>query len=195
LLETKFIVLFTECVGVFFIFAVLYNSKVTFKHDKFYMMNTIKPRALDRIDFAILDTLQKDGRISNNDLAKKINLSASPCLERVRRLEKEGYIERYRAVLNSIKLNYGMSAFIQVTLDRTTSDVFENFKVEVVKIKEVVECHMIAGGFDYLLKLRFANMDAYREVLGMVIELPAVSQTHTYVVTENVKADRGVPIF
>ena len=158
-------------------------------------MNSIKPRALDRIDLIILDTLQKDGRIANNDLAKKINLSASPCLERVRRLEKEGYIERYRAVLNSIKLNYGMSAFIQVTLDRTTSDVFEKFKVEVVKIKEVVECHMIAGGFDYLLKLRFANMEAYREVLGMIVELPAVSQTHTYVVTENVKADRGVPIF
>jgi Lrp/AsnC family leucine-responsive transcriptional regulator len=158
-------------------------------------MNSIKPRTLDRIDLTILDTLQKDGRISNNDLAKKINLSASPCLERVRRLEKEGYIERYRAVLNSIKLNYSMSAFIQVTLDRTTSDVFEKFKVEVVKIKEVVECHMIAGGFDYLLKLRFANMEAYREVLGMIVELPAVSQTHTYVVTENVKADRGVPIF
>lgn len=158
-------------------------------------MNSIKIRALDRIDLTILDTLQKDGRISNNDLAKKINLSASPCLDRVRRLEKEGYIERYRAVLNSIKLNYGMSAFIQVTLDRTTSDVFEKFKVEVVKIKEVVECHMIAGGFDYLLKLRFSNMDAYREVLGKIVELPAVSQTHTYVVTENVKADRGVPIF
>ena len=159
------------------------------------MMNSIKPRTLDRIDLTILDTLQKDGRISNNDLAKKINLSASPCLERVRRLEKEGYIERYRAVLNSIKLNYSMSAFIQVTLDRTTSDVFEKFKVEVVKIKEVVECHMIAGGFDYLLKLRFANMEAYREVLGMIVELPAVSQTHTYVVTENVKVDKGVPIF
>jgi Lrp/AsnC family transcriptional regulator, leucine-responsive regulatory protein len=158
-------------------------------------MNSIKPRTLDRIDLTILDTLQKDGRIANNDLAKKINLSASPCLERVRRLEKEGYIERYRAVLNSIKLNYSMSAFIQVTLDRTTSDVFEKFKVEVVKIKEVVECHMIAGGFDYLLKLRFSNMDSYREVLGMIVELPAVSQTHTYVVTENVKADKGVPIF
>jgi len=158
-------------------------------------MNSIKTRTLDRIDLTILDTLQKDGRISNNDLAKKINLSASPCLDRVRRLEKEGYIERYRAVLNSIKLNYSMSAFIQVTLDRTTSDVFENFKVEVVKIKEVVECHMIAGGFDYLLKLRFSNMEAYREVLGMIVELPAVSQTHTYVVTENVKADQGVPIF
>jgi Lrp/AsnC family leucine-responsive transcriptional regulator len=158
-------------------------------------MNSIKIRALDRIDLTILDTLQKDGRISNNDLAKKINLSASPCLDRVRRLEREGYIERYRAVLNSVKLNYGMSAFIQVTLDRTTGDVFEKFKVEVVKIKEVVECHMVAGGFDYLLKLRFVNMEGYREVLGMIVELPAVSQTHTYFVTENVKADKGVPIF
>ncbi len=158
-------------------------------------MNSIKSRALDRIDLTILDTLQKDGRISNSDLAKKINLSASPCLDRVRRLEKEGYIERYGAFLNAVKLNYGMSAFIQVTLDRTTRDVFEKFKIDVVKIKEVAECHMVAGGFDYLLKLRFADMEAYREVLGVIVELPAVSQTHTYVVMEKVKENRGVPIF
>lgn len=87
-----------------------------------------------------------------------------------------------------------MSAFIQVTLDRTTGDVFNKFKDEVVKIKEVAECHMVAGGFDYLLKLRFENMDAYREVLGVIVELPAVSQTHTYVVMEQVKQDEGVPI-
>jgi Lrp/AsnC family leucine-responsive transcriptional regulator len=157
-------------------------------------LSSTKVRTLDRIDLTILDTLQKDGRISNSDLAKKINLSASPCLDRVRRLEKEGYIERYGAFVNATKLNYAMSAFIQVTLDRTTGDVFEKFKKEVVKIKEVAECHMVAGGFDYLLKLRFADMEAYREVLGVIVELPAVSQTHTYVVMENVKEDQGVPV-
>ena len=157
-------------------------------------MNSVKPKALDRIDLSILETLQKEGRISNVELAKKVNLSASPCLDRVRRLEQEGYIERYGAFLNASKLKCGMSAFIQVTLDRTTGDVFSQFKNEVVKINEVAECHMVAGGFDYLLKLRFENMEAYREVLGVIVELPAVSQTHTYVVMENVKQDIGVPI-
>ncbi len=157
-------------------------------------MTSTKARTLDRIDLTILDTLQKDGRISNSDLAKKVNLSASPCLERVKRLEKEGYIESYGANLNASKLNYGMSAFIQVTLDRTTGDIFNRFRLEVVKIKEVVECHMVAGGFDYLLKLRFENMEVYRKVLGVIVELPAVSQTHTYVVMENVIQDLGIPI-
>ncbi|QOL26615.1 winged helix-turn-helix transcriptional regulator [Thalassotalea sp. LPB0316] len=153
-----------------------------------------KSRPLDRIDLTILDTLQKDGRISNVELAKKVNLSASPCLERVKRLENEGYIERYGAFLSAAMLKYGMTAFIQVTLDRTTADVFNHFRDEVVKIKEVAECHMVAGGFDYLLKLRFENMAAYREVLGIIVELPAVSQTHTYVVMEEVKKDAGIPI-
>lgn len=151
-------------------------------------------RTLDRIDLTILDTLQKNGRISNADLSKKVSLSASPCLERVRRLEAEGYIKRYGAHLDASLLNYGMSAFIQVTLDRTTSDVFDNFKAELQGIKEVAECHMVAGGFDYLLKLRFENMEAYRQVLSVIVELPAVAQTHTYIVMEQVKHDAGVPI-
>lgn len=156
--------------------------------------NITKTRVLDRIDLTILDTLQKQGRISNLELAKTVNLSPSPCLDRVKKLENEGYIERYGAFLNPAKLNYGMTAFIQVTLDRTTSDVFNNFKNEVVKVKELAECHMVAGGFDYLLKLRFENMEAYREVLGFIVELPAVSQTQTYIVMEHVKNDKGIPV-
>lgn len=158
------------------------------------MKNTSKNRKLDRIDLTILNTLQKNGRISNIELAKNVNLSPSPCLDRVKKLENEGYIERYGAFLNSAKLNYGMSAFIQVTLDRTTSDICSRFKEEVVKIKEVAECYMVAGGFDYLLKLRFENMEAYRGILSQIAELPAVSQTHTYVVMEHVKNDQGIPI-
>lgn len=156
-------------------------------------MNSIKARTLDRIDMTILDALQKDGRISNVELAKKVSLSASPCLDRVKKLESEGYIKGYSADLSASKLKYGMSAFIQVTLDRTTGDIFNRFKYEVVKIKQVTECHMVAGGFDYLLKLRFENMKEYREILGIVVELPAVSQTHTYVVMEQVKENQGVP--
>ena len=155
-------------------------------------MNKIKP--LDRIDMTILKTLQFDGRITNVELAKKVNLSASPCLDRVKRLETEGYIKRYGAFLNASKLDYGMTAFVQVTLDRTTADVFKLFKAEVVKIKEVIECHLVAGGYDYLLKIRFANMENYRLVLEKVAGLPAMSQTHTYMVTEHIKEDVGVPL-
>ncbi|MFT5755728.1 MAG: Lrp/AsnC family leucine-responsive transcriptional regulator [Alteromonadaceae bacterium] len=157
-------------------------------------MSSYKAKPLDKIDLAILNTVQKSGRISNVELSKIVNLSASPCLDRVKRLEVEGYIERYGAYLNAEKLKYGMTAFIQVTLNRTTADIFSKFKIEVVKIKEVVECHMVAGGFDYLLKLRFENMASYRKILGAIVELPAVSQTHTYVVTEQVKQDQGIPI-
>lgn len=155
---------------------------------------SIKSRELDRIDLTILQTLQSQGRISNVELAKQVNLSASPCLDRVKRLESEGYIKRYGAVLDAQMLNIGMSAFIQVTLDRTTADVFNLFRDQVVKIKEVAECHMVAGGFDYLLKLRVINMNNYRDVLGMIVELPGVSQTHTYMVIENVKEDLGLPL-
>ncbi len=152
-----------------------------------------KRKPLDRIDKVILSTLQADGRISNVELAKKVNLSASPCLDRVKRLESEGYIERYGAFLNAAKLNYGMTAFVQVTLSSTTSETFKLFKKEVVTIKEVVECHLIAGGYDYLLKIRFADMTSYRLVLEEIGDLPAISQTSTYVVSEHVKSDSGVP--
>jgi len=153
--------------------------------------NKIKP--LDRIDFLILSILQSDGRISNVDLSKKVNLSASPCLDRVKRLEKEGYIERYGAFINPSKLNYGMTAFVQVSLSSTTSDIFKLFNKEVVKIKEVVECHLIAGGYDYLLKIRFADMVSYRLVLEKIGDLPAISQTSTYIASEQIKQDIGVP--
>ena len=142
----------------------------------------------------ILKTLQEDGRITNVELAQKVNLSASPCLDRVKRLEAEDYIKRYGAFLNAGKLDFGMTAFIQVTLDRTTADVFKLFKAEVVKIKEIVECHLVAGGYDYLLKIRFANIERYRLILEKVAGLPSISQTHTYMVTEHIKEDTGVPL-
>lgn len=157
-------------------------------------MPTHKTKPLDRIDRVILSTLQGDGRISNVDLARKVNLSASPCLDRVKRLENEGFIKRYGAFLSASKLNFGMTAFVQVTLNRTTSDTFKDFKKEVVNILEVVECNLIAGGYDYLLKIRFSNMESYRLVLEKIGGLPAIAQTSTYMVTENIKEDSGVPL-
>lgn len=151
-------------------------------------------RTLDRIDLTILDILQKQGRITNVALSRQVHLSPSPCLDRVKRLEDEGYIENYGARLNAHKLGLGVVAYIQITLDRTTADIFDHFKKAVVEIPEVEECQMVAGGFDYLLKLRISDMEAYRVLLGQLVELPGVAQTHTYVVIEQVKQGSKLPL-
>ncbi len=142
----------------------------------------------------ILNTLQSEGRIANVELARRVNLSPSPCLERVRRLEAAGIIRGYGAQLDEAALGYGSAAFIQVTLDRTTADVFDRFRDQVVQIPEVAEAHMVAGGFDYLLKLRLTGMAAYRDVLAQVVDLPGVAQTHTYMVIESIQEGGGVPL-
>ncbi|HEY7775759.1 MAG TPA: winged helix-turn-helix transcriptional regulator [Kineobactrum sp.] len=153
-----------------------------------------KSAVLDKADMRILSLLQREGRISNVNLARRVNLSPSPCLERVRRLEAAGLIKGYGARLDAAALGFGTTAFIQVTLDRTTAEVFDRFRDEVVLIPAVAECHMVAGGFDYLLKLRLADMDAYRGVLATIVDLPGVAQTHTYVVIEPIKPDLGLPL-
>ena len=143
---------------------------------------------LDRIDLKILRELQGNGRISNIDLSRRVNLSPAPCLARVRRLEKAGYIIGYKAELNPELLGLSLLAFVEITLNRTTPDVFEKFKRAVQDVPEIEECHMVAGGFDYLIKVRSADMDAYRKILGEKIAvIPGVLQTHTYVVMEQVK--------
>lgn len=161
------------------------------------MLATTQPpknRTLDRIDLNILATLQTNGRISNVNLANEVGLSASPCLDRVKRLENDGYIERYGARLNASKLKFGLSAFVQITLDRTTSELFNSFQAAIHNIDQVAECHMVAGGFDYLVKIRIADMEAYRQVLGMIVDIPGVAKNHTYVVIEQVKQDQGLPL-
>src|SRR5512139_3332293 len=112
---------------------------------------------LDRIDTRILRVLQKDGRISNLKLAEEVHLSPTAVLERVKRLTRDGYILGYEARLNPRKLGAGMMVFIQVVLDRTTPDVFNAFKAAVQVRPEILECHMVAGGFDYLIKTRVAD--------------------------------------
>lgn len=157
-------------------------------------MTTDKNRTLDKIDIAILDSLQKNSRISNVNLAKQVNLSASPCLDRVRRLEADGYIERYSTVLNAAKLKFGLTAYVEVTLDKSTSDIFESFAENVQYIKQIAECDMVAGGFDYLLKIRISDMAEYRAVLGEIVDIKGVAKNHTYVVIEKIKIDKGLPI-
>jgi len=150
---------------------------------------------LDVIDRKILQILQHDGKTSNVDLAKRVHLSPTPSFERVRRLDEAGYIERYVAQLNPQKLWMGLLAFIEISLDRTNPAAFDEFRKNVADIGAVQECHMVAGGFDYLLKVRVADMAAYRRFLGeRVSALPGVSRTHTYFVMEEIKVTQELPI-
>ena len=143
---------------------------------------------IDRIDRRILDCLQRDGRISNLKLAEAVALSPTAVLARVQRLTKDGYILGYEARLNPIKLGAGMLVFVEVLLDRTSANVFEQFKAAVQVRAEIMECHLVAGGFDYLLKIRCADMNAYRQFSGDVLwQLPGVRETRTYAVMEEVK--------
>lgn len=151
---------------------------------------------LDKINKKILNELQNDGRISNVDLSAKVNLSPAACLERVRKLQEAGYIMGYAAQLNPRMLDVALLVFIEVVLDRTTPDVFDAFKSSVQSIREIVECHMVAGGFDYLVKARVKDMDAYREFLGKsLLQLKGVRETHTYAVMEEVKYTIKLPIY
>lgn len=150
---------------------------------------------LDRIDKKILEVLQSQGRIANADLAKLVNLSPTPTLERVRRLERDGFIEKYVALLNPERMEAGLIAFVEVALDRTTEDVLAQFSQAARGTAEIVECYMIAGGFDYLVKIRVRDMDAYRRFLGSdLARLPGIRATHTYMVMEKVKEETGFPI-
>ena len=143
---------------------------------------------LDRIDLKILGFLQEDGRISNLKLAEKVALSPTAVLARVQRLTKDNYILGYEARLNPLQLGASMMVFVEVLLDRTTPNVFNAFKAAVQVRPEIMECHMVAGGFDYLLKTRMADMLAYREFAGTVLwQLPGVRETRTYAVMEEVK--------
>lgn len=143
---------------------------------------------LDRIDRRILSILQEDGRIANLKLAEAVALSPTAVLARVQRLTRDGFILGYEARLNPLKLGAGMLVFVEVLLDRTTPNVFDQFKAAVQVHPEIMECHMVAGGFDYLLKTRSADMNSYRVFAGNVLwQLPGVRETRTYAVMEEVK--------
>ena len=153
------------------------------------------PPRLDRIDLRLLALLQQDGRISNLKLAEAVALSPTAVLARVQRLTREGYIRGYHAELDPAKLGRGLVVFVEVLLDRTTQNVFDEFKAAVQAHPEILECHLVAGGFDYLLKTRMADMAAYRAFAGDVLwRLPGVRETRTYAVMEEVKRGGALPL-
>lgn len=150
---------------------------------------------IDRIDKSILRELQNDGRMANVELSRRVGLSATPCLERVKRLEKQGYIKGYTAILAPEKLQAALLVFVEIRLTRTSPDVFEDFKRSVIDLPQVLECHLVSGDFDYLVKARVADMAAYRNLLGeTLLTLPGVSGSRTYVVMEEVKESISIPV-
>lgn len=150
---------------------------------------------LDNLDRRLLRILQADGRISTVDLADRVGLSPTATTERVKRLTRDGFIAGYGARLDPHRLGRSFLAFVEVTLDKTTPDVFDRFARAVETAPDVLECHLVAGGFDYLIKTRVADMAAYRIFLGEVLlSLPGVRETRTYAVMEEVKAGGSLPV-
>ena len=157
------------------------------------MMKTVAD--LDRTDRRILKTLQNNGRIANVDLAREVNLTPTPCLERVKRLEKDGFITAYVALLDPVKANAALCAYIEVQLISTTTEAIRLFNQQMLSLDEVLECQMVAGGFDYLIKIRVADMQHYQRFLGEKLStIEGISQTHTYVVIEDVKSVTAIRI-
>jgi len=145
-------------------------------------------KPLDSIDLAILEALQADGRMAVSALAKHVGLSGTACTERVRGLEAAGVITGYVATLSGPALGLGLLAFIEVSLERISREAFDQFRAAVAAIPEIEECHMVAGGFDYLLKVRVPDMPAYRAFLGEALaQVPGIRQTHSYPVMEEIK--------
>lgn len=150
---------------------------------------------IDRLDRRILAVLQEDGRITVADLSERIGLSPTATAERMRRLIRDGFILGFRAELDPMRLGRGLLVFVEVLLDRTSPDVFDAFARQVKRAGEVLECHLVAGGFDYLIKARVRDMTAYRRFLAEVIlPLPGVRETRTYAVMEEVKSTQALPL-
>ena len=144
---------------------------------------------LDNYDHKILKLLQSDGRMTITELSDHIGLSKTPCLNRVRKLETKGYIRGYRAVINHDLVDDNHIAFVQIKMNDTKTQALNAFNSAIKEIPEVVQCHMMASHFDYLLKVRTDNMESYRKVLGEKISaLPHVQNSSTFVVMEEVKS-------
>jgi len=147
----------------------------------------VEDTTLSRIDRNILNHLRREGRLSFAELARRVGLTTTPCKERVKRLERDGFIKGYRANIDPAKLGRGLVVFVQITLQRTAGDAFREFTDAVKDIPEVEECHLVAGNFDYLIKARVRDMADYREFLGgSLMQLPGVQESTSYPVMENI---------
>ena len=150
---------------------------------------------LDRIDRKILDELQRDGRLPITELAQRVGLSTSPCSERVRRLEREKVILGYHARVDPEALGRGLLVFVELTLSSKSSQTFEAVRQALLLEPRVIECHLISGSFDYLVKARLSAMREYRDLLGQILrQIPVPAQSNSYVVMEEIKEGLALPV-
>ena len=153
------------------------------------------PYDLDRVDRQILEHLQEDGRLSVAEIGRRVHLSTTPCVERIRRLERERVITGYIAQVDPRRLGYDLLAFIEVSLDRTNPDSFGRFRDAVTQFEEVTECYMVAGNFDYLLKVNVTSTAAFRRFLvEKLTRVEGLNQTHTYFTLEALKSSHKIPL-
>ena len=150
---------------------------------------------LDKIDINILKALQENARITNKELAAKVHLSPSPVYERLKRLESEGYIERYTAVLNAEKLNLGFIVFCSVKLQRLNTDIADDFVARIKEIPEVTECYNVSGEYDYLLKIHAPDMKYYNQfILNVLGRIESLGSIKSSFVMNPVKQNYGLCI-
>lgn len=150
---------------------------------------------LDAIDRRILRALQEDGRLQNVELAKRVGLSPSPCLRRVRLLEEAGYIDRYVAILNPVKMGMGLSVFVRVWLTGQDATTIGHFTDAIVKIPQVVECHLMAGDCDFLLRVVAADLDAYRRFqIDHLTRIRGVQSVKTEIPMQKIKLSTQLPV-
>jgi Lrp/AsnC family transcriptional regulator, leucine-responsive regulatory protein len=156
---------------------------------------TVMDSMLDAIDRKILNHLQEDGRLSNARLSELVSLSPTAVLARTQRLYREAIIESVEARLDAKKLGVGTTLFVEVRLDRTTPNVLDAFSAAVQVHPEIAECHMVAGGFDYLLKIRVRDMDAFHQFANSRLWMfPGVRETRTYTVMQEVKSSTRIAV-
>jgi Lrp/AsnC family leucine-responsive transcriptional regulator len=144
-------------------------------------------RVLDKLDMAILSILQRDGRILMKDLAEQVGLSLTPCIERVKRMERDGVIMGYHAHVNPQALGLQILVFVEITLHQKSEAAFDRFRRAIAAIPEVMECHLVSGDFDYLIKARIPEMSEYRRLLGEILHVADAGQSKSYVVMEELK--------
>ncbi|MCV6620868.1 Lrp/AsnC ligand binding domain-containing protein [uncultured Pseudoteredinibacter sp.] len=154
-----------------------------------------RDRELNTIDRNILRVLQRNGRCTYAELSRQVGLSATPCMERVKKLEKDNVIQGYSAIINPEYLDAALVVFVQIRLLRSAQDIFEEFRNAAAALPEVQECYLVSGNFDYLIKARVANMSAYRKFYGeTLLTLPGVQECTSYVVMEQVKETLEIPV-
>ena len=151
-------------------------------------------RTLDRIDLHILAILQGDARIVMKDLAEQVGLSLTPCIERVKRMERDGVIQGYHARVNPQALGMQILVFVEINLHQKSDKAFERFRRAMLALPEVLECHLVSGDFDYLIKARIPEMSEYRRLLGEILNVADAGQSKSYVVMEELKETMALSI-